>query len=218
MQIIQYTNMVKTDSVLGSHGSSSTTSGGEHARWMPGSDFENDDLIGHGSHTAGSVAGATRNVPAETVTCNEPRELGCVGGCIDRDAPVWSDDVNPYSSQSPWHGDIDRVCPELSCDDTTEPWCLSDDVSQTLTEHGGMAQGAKLSIFDVFYGEHSLSHYAGNDLWQPCAEAGCKIHSASIGGDVWCVPDAITMVYDDFMYKVSYSRNLDVAASIRVVL
>lgn len=101
--------------------------------------------------------------------------------------------------------DLDRICPAFGCDEMTEPWCLSDDVGQTLTDHGGMAQGAKLSIFDVFYGIGGYSHLAGNGLWEPCAEAGCKIHSASLGGDTQCEADAITIVYDEFMYKVSLS-------------
>ncbi|CAM9536300.1 unnamed protein product, partial [Laminaria digitata] len=204
-KIIQYTNMIKTDSATQSHGSSltaSTASGGKYqSPWLPGADFENDDKRGHGTHTAGSVAGATLHTPAETVVCSEPKEVGCVGGCIDRNDPRWSDDLTPSSSQTPWEGDLDRICPEFGCDNTTEPWCLSDDVSQTLTDHGGMAQGAKLSIFDVFLGESSLSNYPGNGLWEPCAEAGCKIHSASLGGDTECVVTSISIVYDDFMYK-----------------
>lgn len=211
--------MVKTDSVPGSHGTSFHTSGSDQAPWLPGRFFENDDVIGHGTHTAGSVAGASLKTPAETITCSEPKELGCVGGCIDRDVPGWSDDLYPTSSsQATWAGDIDRICPAFECDNTTGPSCLSDDVGQTLTEHGGMAQGAKLAIFDAFVGEYALSDYPGNGLWEPCEEAGCKIHSASLGGDIGCEVESLNVVYDDFMYKVSCSRKIDYATTVRVVL
>ena len=214
MQIIQYINIVKTDSVPGSDGESFTTSEGGQYPWLPGFYFENDDVKGHGTHTAGSAAGATLNTPAETVACSEPKELGCAGGCIDPDVTGFSDDLNPSSYyRSPYAEDIDRICPMFGCDNTTEPWCLSDDVSQTLAENGGMARGAKLAIFDAFAGRYGLTETPGNGLWEPCLEAGCKIHSMSVGADILCYVRPLDIEYDAFMYKVSCSRTIDPAAT-----
>lgn len=45
--------------------------------------------------------------------------------------------------------DLDRLCPRFDCDGLAEEYCLSDDTTETLVEHGGMARGAKLAIFDI---------------------------------------------------------------------
>ncbi|CAN0488571.1 unnamed protein product, partial [Scytosiphon promiscuus] len=89
----------------------------------------------------------------------------------------------------------------FECDVEAEGWCLSDDVGETLTEHGGMARGAKLAIFDTFVGDLGLVDYPGNGLWEPCLQAGCKVHSNSWGGDYLCSVDTLDVLYDDFMYK-----------------
>lgn len=199
MQIIQYIDMVKSDSLPGSYGSSFTVSGVSYP-WIPADDFGSDDKAGHGTHTAGTAAGATLNTPAETVTCEGDQTLSCAGACIDSTGS--DDDLVSYYYQG---YDIDRQCPILGCDDDTEV-CLGDMVGTTLAENGGMAQGAKLSIFDVFSGEMGLTDYANNGLWEPCLEAGCKIHSNSWGSDGVCYLGATDLLYDDFMYKVN-SRN-----------
>lgn len=159
--------------------------------------FGDDEKAGHGTHTAGTAAGSTINNPAETTDCEAGRTLSCAGACID-DAGGLDDDLVPYYHQV---DDIDRICPFFGCDDSEV--CLGDDVGSTLAENGGMAQGAKLAIFDAFAGETSLATYAGNDLWEPCLEAGCKIHSNSWGFDGVCVLSALDILYDEFMYKVS---------------
>ena len=46
--------------------------------------------------------------------------------------------------------DLDRLCPSFDCGGYDEEVCLSHDVEQTLADHGGMTQGAKLAIFDMF--------------------------------------------------------------------
>lgn len=172
-QIVQYINLIKSDDEPGSHGDYFTSSLGSEIPWYPADDFEDDDPAGHGSHTAGSVAGATLNNPAETVVCETGKVLGCVGGCIDEDAIGSTDDLVSTSASVAF--DIDRLCPAFGCDDETYDYCLSDDTSQVLTENGGMAQGAKLAIFDVGYELVVLANFAGNGLWEPCIEAGCKV-------------------------------------------
>ncbi|CAN0423346.1 unnamed protein product, partial [Ectocarpus sp. 12 AP-2014] len=86
---------------------------------------------GHGTHTAGSAAGATLNNPAELVTCPP----------------------------------------------------------------------GKLAIFDVFYGNYGLVEHIGNGLWEPCVEAGCKLHSNSWGADEGCETTPMDLLYDAFMYE-----------------
>lgn len=172
-QIVQYINLIKSDDNPGSHGDYFTTSLGSEIPWLPAGDFEGDDPAGHGSHTAGSVAGATLNNPATTVVCEAGKVLGCAGGCIDEDAGGITDDL--VSSSASLDFDIDRLCPAFGCDDETYDYCLSDDTSQVLTDNGGMARGAKLAIFDVGYELVILANFAGNGLWEPCVEAGCKV-------------------------------------------
>ena len=205
--------MVKSDSLNWSHGSSFTTSGGDQHPWLPGDEFEADRVGGHGTHVAGSAAGATFSTPAETTTtCSGSEIPGCVGGCIDPDRTSWGDDLlTSQPDDSLFEADLDRLCPMVDCDDDNDKRCLSDDVGQTLTDNGGMAQGAKLAIFDVFSRDASLYGYPGNGLWVPCLEAGCKIHSMSAGADNFCVVGALDVEYDEFMYQVRTLRHIDLA-------
>lgn len=189
VQVIQYIDFIKPDSAAGTESTAYS--------WIPADGFGDDDKAGHGTHTAGTAAGATLNNPAETVECAAGQTLSCVGACID--AVGSDDDLVAYSYQA---DDIDRQCPMFGCDDETEP-CLGDDVAATLSENGGMAQGAKLAIFDVASSEDFLSDFAGNNLWEPCLEAGCKIHSGSFGSDGTCELGSMDVVYDDFMYQVT---------------
>ncbi|CAM9855742.1 unnamed protein product [Laminaria digitata] len=196
--------MINVGSVPGP--ASSTTSGGNNILWADHFYYEHflgNEVEGHGTHTAGSALGSTRNTPADTpTTCSGTEVPGCVGGCVDVDSTSWGDDL---LTLLPYHlgydADIDRLCPMVDCDEETDERCLSDDVGQTLADHGGMAQGAKLAFFDVFAGNVSLTSFVGNGLWEPCLEAGCKIHSVSIGADTECAVAARDVVFDDFMYN-----------------
>ena len=190
---------MKSDSEPGQYGDYFTTSSGRRFEWLSAADFEQDEAAGHGTHTAGSAAGATLNAPAETVTCSGSDALGCVGGCINPVSPT--DDLLSYSQF--FYYDLDRLCPSFGCGGYGEEVCLGDDVDKTLMEHGGIAQGAKLAIFDIFYADFGLGSYAGNGVWEACLEAGCKIHSNSYGGDNVCELGAADVGYDDFMYNVS---------------
>ena len=207
MQVIQYINMIKTDSMAG-YGIV-YSSGGDFFYHISTADFQGDDVEGHGTHTAGSALGATLTNPAETTTCDGTTKVpGCVGGCVDVDRSSWGDDLLTMPAYSVFAADVDRICPVLECDDETEQWCLSDDVGETLAEHGGMAQGAKLAFFDIFADKLVIAHHVGNGLWEPCLEAGCKVHSNSWGDtDPLCRVKAIDIQYDDFMHKVSNSRS-----------
>ena len=194
---------MKSDSEPGSHGEYYTTEQGGQIKWLDAAYFEQDDAAGHGTHTAGSAAGATLNTSAETVPCSSPDVLGCVGACISDSAAYVYDDLFTYDYQSDFP-DLDRLCPSFDCAGYDEEVCLSDDVEQTLTDHGGMAQGAKLAIFDMFVDDvASLGDYAGNGVWEACLEAGCKVHSNSYGGDYLCEMSELDAEYDDFMYNVS---------------
>lgn len=125
-----------------------------------------------------------------------------MGGCVDEDTSQTTDDLLP-SSDDRYGEDIDRMCPMFGCGDAGEEYCLSDDVSETLTRHGGVAQGAKLAIFDVFdTSDNSYVDYAGTGVWESCMEAGCNIHSGSYGGDLECSVDSFDLQNDEFMYNV----------------
>ncbi|CBN77323.1 Peptidase S8 and S53, subtilisin, kexin, sedolisin [Ectocarpus siliculosus] len=180
---------------------SSSYSSDETATIFNGGDFSyypERRKAGHGTHTAGSAAGATLNDPAETITCNVTDTLSCVGACIDLlDA---TDDLVSISSQTDGT-DLDRLCPMYGCDNSTDTTCLSDDVPETLSNNGGMAQGAKLAIFDVFYGGYDASSSIGNNLWEVCTEAGCKLHSNSLGADFECSIASWDILNDQFMYE-----------------
>ncbi|CAN0275507.1 unnamed protein product, partial [Ectocarpus fasciculatus] len=121
-----------------------------------------------------------------------------VGACID-DLDATDDLMSAYYQA--YFTDLDRLCPMYGCDSTTDTTCLSDNVPETLSNNGGMAQGAKLAIFDVFYDGIGLSGSIGNGLWEPCLEAGCKLHSNSLGGDFECSVAPWDIANDQFMYE-----------------
>lgn len=191
LKVVQYINLIKSDDLPGTRGNSFTTYNGGVFPWLPADEFEYDnERDGHGTHVAGSAAGATLNTPAKTVSCEAGKILSCVGDCKVDNSFGTDDD------------DIDRLCLDFGCDADTNELCLGNDVGQTLTDNGGAARGAKLAIFDVFFKEAGLSDYPGNGLWEPCAEVGCKLHSASLGGEPDCEVDSIDILYDEFMYQV----------------
>lgn len=203
MQVIQYINLINTD--YDTPSSPVRSSDGRIFSYLSAGEFQGDHVDGHGTHTAGSAAGATLNTPAETATCSETTKVpGCVGSCIDVASTSWGDDVlYPLPDEK----NIDVLCPMLGCDDETDQRCLSDDVGQTLAENGGMAQGAKIAFFDIFSAGDGYGSYPGNGLWESCLEAGCKVHSNSWGEeDPPCLVRAMDLEYDDFMYKVRFGR------------
>lgn len=192
--------MVKPDA--GSSSSVSTNSQGDRVYWFSADPFDQDYVAGHGTHTAGSAAGATLTTPAQPVNCSDTYVLSCAGGCIDGNSSSSDDDLVSFYHQIYRTTDIDRICPMFGCDETFTEVCLGDDVSETLSDHGGMAQGAKLAIFDIYFGPYVLSDYAGNGLWKACMDAGCKLHSNSFGGDGRCTLTSMEVEYDNFMYQV----------------
>lgn len=123
-----------------------------------------------------------------------------MGGCInDGRTSSADDDLVSYFQYLELVG-MDRLCPLFGCDGDH---CLGNNSSETLAEHGGVAQGAKLAIFDIFYGEDDFGDFAGNGLWEVCLDAGCKVHSNSWGGDSLCSLGPSDLLYDSFMYNVS---------------
>lgn len=200
--------MVKADEEGESDGLAYTTSDGARFPFVTGFYFQQDDKLGHGTHMAGTVAGATVDTPARTVKCEEQKVLGCVGVCmLDTTQELNSTNAADLSRIEPDDGedaiDLNRLCPMFDCDGQDDELCLGDDVAETLADHGGIAQGAKLAIFDIFFGNYSYGDFAGNGLWEVCLEAGCKVHSNSYGADTRCELTAVDILYDDFMYKVS---------------
>ena len=125
-----------------------------------------------------------------------------MGGCISNNLFSNVDDLGSSYSQMYFQTDLDRLCPSFDCGGYEEEVCLGDDIDDTLTDHGGMAQGAKFAIFDVFVGVYGYSHLAGNGMWVACLEAECKVHSNSYGGDTLCEMSETAVSHDDFMYNV----------------
>ncbi|CAM9611967.1 unnamed protein product, partial [Hapterophycus canaliculatus] len=192
-QVIQYIELIKAEEA---DDGASLFSGGVLYPFVPSDDFNRDDSLGHGTHTAATVAGSTLSTPAETVACKtgSGKVVGCAGGCIYPS----SDAKDSYSDDD----GIDRLCPMFDCvGGDTEEQCLGDDVGETLSDHGGVAQGAKIAVMDIFFDDYSYGDLAGNGLWEACLSAGCKIHSNSYGVDKRCELSSVDLLYDDFMYN-----------------
>lgn len=195
-QIVQYINLVAPNSVTDASYFYTPDGEGPYA-WYSTSGFGTDREDGHGTHTAGSAAGAPLNNPAVADTCTGTDELGCIGGCLNTSYVT--------SLTSNYEVDFDTWCPQFNCDgwDPDTGSCLDEDVSATLTENGGIAQGAKLAIFDVaVHDNRVLASLAGNGLWEATDQTGCMLHSNSWGGDTLCVTTREQVVYDDYMYQV----------------
>lgn len=185
--------MVRDDypeSPYGEYGSLTT---GRVFPWYEEYGFGMDMEAGHGTHTAGSVAGETLSTPAETVVCPAGSEVGCVGECTSTDA---EDD-----GLLTWN----RLCPQFDCDGFAEgDGCLSDNVAETLSDNGGVARGAKISVFDASIdGTVIWASLVGNGLWNATTGTGCMLHSNSWGADGLCTIDSETVEFDKFMYEVS---------------
>lgn len=213
-QIVQYIDLIRQDNGSSTlpYGASWASTGGDHFPWISASQFSEDAAGGHGTHTAGSAAGATISFPVVTEDCTDGREVSCVGGCIDADAVFAGDDLlsswESFYTNLPFAPvDLDRLCPRYDCDGVDETFCLGNDAGVTLAEHGGIARGAKLAIFDV------LDHFgaigielAGNGIWEPAMEAGSKLHSSSWGGLNECRYLPMDVLHDSFMYNVRAER------------
>ena len=149
---------------------------------------------GHGTHTAGTAAGAVLNRPATTGACATNETLGCIGTCLSvaEETYLLADDFLTW----------DTLCPQFNCDYFGDP-CLGEDVSATLTESGGIAQAAKISVFDTSAdGEGVLASQALNGVWESTNGAGRFLHSNSWGSDNDCNVDSRTVAYDEYMYQV----------------
>lgn len=202
--MVQYIDLIKSDETKegNSNGDSYVTSNGARYPFISAGDYGEDSAAGHGTHTAGSAAGATISNPAELANCTSDRVLSCVGGCIDETSFFGDDLISSYYQQNEL-ADLDRLCPAYDCDGLSDDVCLSDDAATTLTEHGGVARGAKVSIFDVITDSSGLGIYlAGNGLWKPTLEIGGRLHSNSWGSDSLCMVDSLDGLYDEFMWEV----------------
>lgn len=163
-----------------------------HSYWAG---FGTETPGGHGSHTAGTAAGAI--LTTSTATCDEDagESPGCVGGCIDATA-----------LQSNLEFDVDTMCPEYECDGygADYEFCLQDDAQTVLASNGGVAQGAKLAIFDASPdGARVFATLAGNGLWEAANGTGAVVHSNSWGSDTLCTVDPTSAAFDEYMYNVS---------------
>lgn len=115
--------------------------------------------------------------------------------------PAW-EDVYWFARSDA--ADLDRLCPRYDCDGQSDLFCLSNDESTTLTEHGGIARGAKLAIFDIVDAYTGIgTEMTGNGVWEPAMEAGSKLHSNSWGSSQFCEYLPSDVLYDSFMYDVS---------------
>ena len=153
--------------------------------------------------TAPTPRGRRRGPPSTTQPCRPPAGLASSWAAW----AVASTKRHKTTDLAPSYldfADIDRLCPAFGCDGREYPACLSDDVSEALTKNGGVAQGAKLAIFDVFDETHGLLDHIGNGLWEPCVEAGCKLHSNSWGSDSGCETTPMDLLYDAFMHEVRW--------------
>ena len=151
---------------------------------------------GHGTHTAGTAAGAVLNRPATTGACATNETLGCIGTCLSvaEETSLLADDFLTW----------DTLCPQFNCDYFGDP-CLGEDVSATLTESGGVAQGAKISVFDVSVdGQNVSAHLVMNGQWESTIGTGSFVHSNSYGSDIDCNVDSQTVAYDEYMYEVRH--------------
>ncbi|CAM9167076.1 unnamed protein product [Ectocarpus fasciculatus] len=160
--------------------------------------FHKDTVGGHGTWTAGSAAGAISSQSnLEEEACYGDELPGCAGGCIS------SSDVDAMLDNSIF--DLDVFCPMYTCDgniDIPSSECLSDDPVETLHQHGGVAPGAQISVFDASYtGTEIFASFAGNILWYSAMETGAKVHTNSWGSSTLCELTEDEYLYDTFMYE-----------------
>lgn len=78
---------------------------------------------------------------------------------------------------------------------------------ETLTANGGVAPGAKLSVFDVISDDSLIvwAFLASNGLWDAAENTGCRVHSNSWGtAESTCETDTMSVEFDRYMYEVSF--------------
>lgn len=162
--------------------------------------YDQDVPDGHGTHTAGTAAGAM--VADHLKACPAGQVSGCVGKCLTIEEATKPRDGGAF--------DLDTRCPAFGCAENGSEHtsgCLSNDATRNVEQSGGVARGAKLAVFDVSGGGQWRSMEVGNDLWAVSAETGAKVHSNSWGmADAWCAFGEWDVQYDAFMYEVSGPR------------
>ncbi|CAN0079431.1 unnamed protein product, partial [Hapterophycus canaliculatus] len=159
--------------------------------------FHKDTVGGHGTWTAGIAAGSISASGANTeAACYDDELFGCAGGCIT------PSDVDSMLGNGFF--DLDLFCPTYDCDGNTAlSYCLSDEPVQTLHQNGGVAPGAKVSVFDNSYTDDDVYGYlAGNLVWDSAKETGAKIHSNSWEAITFCQITELELMYDTYMYEV----------------
>ena len=160
--------------------------------------FHKDTVDGHGTWTAGIAAGSISEKSGFAgETCDDGELPGCAGGCIG------ASDVDENSNNGMF--DLDTFCPMYDCDGNgfTYPYCLGDDPVETLYQHGGVAPGAQIAVFDASYtGVEMYAHYGGNLVWEAARDTGAKIHSNSYGYETFCQLTEAEFLYDTFVYEV----------------
>lgn len=148
------------------------------------------------------------NSPTELESCGVDEELGCIGGCFE--STILDDMATNIFV------DFDTLCTAHGCDGMNEYGipCLSSDANGTLATHGGVAPGAKISVFDVTP-DDGLSVWADlalNGLWDAVEDTGCKVHSNSWASEGTCAIDFMSIAFDGYMYQVSWHFMCIVAA------
>ena len=139
--------------------------------------------------------------PAELESCSVDEELGCIGGCFE--STVLDDlAANMFV-------DFDALCRAHDCDGLDDYGipCLGSGTMETLAAHGGVAPGAKISVFDVSP-DDGLSVWADlalNGLWDAVEDTGCKVHSNSWASEGTCDTDSMAIAFDEYMSEVSVS-------------
>lgn len=159
--------------------------------------FFKDTVGRHGTRTAGIAVGTiSEHVDFPAEDCDSDEVPGCVGGCVTSDIETLTQ--NGFF-------DLDAFCPMYDCDGNGAscPDCLGDNPAETLRQHGGIAPGAKLSVFDTSYtGIDNLISLAGNLVWESAKATGARIHSNSWGAATLCQLTEEEYLYDTFMYEV----------------
>lgn len=117
--------------------------------------------------------------------------------------------------------DTDTFCAAYECDGggLGYPYgdCPSDDAIETLTQHGGVAPGAKIAVFDWSYhaNDFFVPEVTGNFLWNATHGTGARIHSNSWGFATMCQLTELEYLYDTYMYEVRYLQEESPARQLR---
>lgn len=190
-------------------GSSSSDSSVVYASDIHGTDdsprsgvgFHTDQRLGHGTWVAGIAAGAiSAQSGLEAANCSAEEEA-CTGECLTAAAVE--------SKRQNGRFDLDTFCPKYNCDgndDMAFSSCLDNNTVTNLYENGGVAPGAKISVFDGVYSKgDNLQPLAGNRVWIAANETGAKIHSSSWDFGTLCGHTYLENTYDRFMYEVIHN-------------